>query len=397
VPEPGSIDLVGMHGGECFGAAAVAALARADVIVGARRHLDRLPERAATRKVVLDRDLDAALCSVEEWSRSGQAICVVASGDPGFFGLTRLATARLGARTVRVHPAPSSVALAAARLGLSWDDALVVSAHGRPLGPAADAVERHPKVVVMTAPDAPPEELGRLLLDRKVDRRVAVLSRIAEEDEMVWEGDIAGLAAGRYDGLSVVVCRAGDTQGPGHSWGLPDEQFEHRRGMITKAEVRAVALGKLALPPAGVLWDVGAGSGAVAAECARLAPGLRVYAVEKDAGLLRANVEGRAVSALSAVSVVEGEAPAALDSLPDPDRAFVGGGGLAVLDAVLARLRPGGAIVATFASPARAAEAYERLGHMVQMSISRATRMPGDGGMRLAAENPVFVCWGPAE
>ena len=162
--------------------------------------------------------------------------------------------------------------------------------------------------------------------------------------------------------------------------------------MITKAEVRAVALGKLALPGAGVLWDVGAGSGSVAVECSRLAPGLRVFAVERradDAERLRANARG------TGVVVVEGEAPAALAGLPDPDRVFLGGGGLNVLESVMDRLRPGGLVVATYAALDRAAAAASRLGQLVQVAVSRGAPLGGSGALRLAAENPVFVCWGP--
>jgi precorrin-6Y C5,15-methyltransferase (decarboxylating) len=93
---------------------------------------------------------------------------------------------------------------------------------------------------------------------------------------------------------------------------------------------------------------------------------------------------------------VEGEAPASLGPLPDPDRAFVGGGGLAALDATLARLRPGGRVVATYAALDRAAAAFDRLGHLVELGVSRGQALPG-GGVRLAAENPVFLAWGPDE
>ncbi|MDA8044121.1 MAG: precorrin-6Y C5,15-methyltransferase (decarboxylating) subunit CbiT, partial [Actinomycetota bacterium] len=162
--------------------------------------------------------------------------------------------------------------------------------------------------------------------------------------------------------------------------------------LITKAEVRAVALGKLALPPAGVMWDIGAGSGSVSAECARLAPALRIFAVEQnrdDLPALRGNLAG------SAVTVVAGHAPGALAALPDPDRVFVGGGGIDVLDASLARLRPAGVVVATYAALGRATDAAARLGQMVQVSINRAVPIGPSGALRLAAENPVFVCWGP--
>jgi precorrin-6Y C5,15-methyltransferase (decarboxylating) len=293
-----------------------------------------------------------------------------------------------------VHPAPSSVSLAFAAAGTHWDDAVVVSAHGRDPDAAVAAAARHPKVGVLCSPACPPEELGRLLAGAPVGvRSVTVAGRLGEPDEAVWQGDLAGLAAGRFDPLSVVVIQApAGSDRAGLAWGRDESEFEHRGGMITKAEVRAVALGKLALPQAGVLWDVGAGSGSVSSECARLAPGLRIFAVERsrpDIPMLQANLEG------TAATVVAGTAPEALVGLPDPDRAFVGGGGIEVLDAVVDRLRPGGSVVATYASPARAAEAGARLGHMVQINVNRGVPAGPGRALRLAAENPVFVCWGP--
>ncbi len=190
-------------------------------------------------------------------------------------------------------------------------------------------------------------------------------------------------------------CSRGTPVAPtaGLTWGRPEAVFEHRAGMVTKSEVRAVAIGRLDLPVTGVFWDVGAGSGSVAVECALLSGGLEVYAVERQVGDAR-RIEANAASAGARVTVVPGEAPAALAGLPDPDRVFVGGGGLDVLDAVIGRLRPGGRVVATYAALDRAAAAADRLGRLTQISASRGERLP-DGGWRLAAQNPVFVVWGP--
>lgn len=389
------VSIVGLHGGEWFGRRAEEALRHADVLVGAARHLDRLPIDLAADRIAKS-DVDEVLELTAAASDGGRRVCLVASGDPGFFGLVRLAAARFGPTALDIHPAPSAVALAFARLGRNWDDAVVVSAHGRPLADAVAAVAAHPKVAVLTSPDNPPEALGRVLgATGHRPEEVAVCSRLGEADECVVRLDVDALAAGSFDPLSVVVLLAGG--GPGGrslAWGLPDAAYAHRAGMVTKAEVRAVALGKLGLPPAGVVWDVGAGSGSVAIEAARLGPGLRVYAVERrpdDVARIRANATG------TTVHVVEGDAPAALDALPDPDRAFLGGGGLAVLDAVLARLRPGGRAVATYAALDRAVAATARLGHLVQVSVSRGVAIGADGAVRLEAENPVFVCWGPDE
>jgi precorrin-6Y C5,15-methyltransferase (decarboxylating) len=320
-------------------------------------------------------------------------VCVLASGDPGFFGIVRPLAERFGTATLDVHPAPSSVSLAFARLGLAWDDATVVSAHGRSLDGAADAALSASKVAVLVSPDNSPEALGRALLDRKASHdTVAVCSRLGSHDEDVVTTDLAGLAAGRWDPLSVVVLLDGDgvAREKSVAFGRPDTTYAHRAGMITKAEVRAVVVSKLGLPQRGVLWDVGAGSGSVAIECASVAPGLDVYAVERDAAELRVNAQD------TGVHVVEGEAPAALSTLPAPDRVFVGGGGIDVFDAVLDRLADGGAVVAAFAAMDRAVTAAARLGHLVQVGVARGSRLP-DGGMRLAAENPVFVVWGPNE
>jgi precorrin-6Y C5,15-methyltransferase (decarboxylating) len=394
----GEVSLVGVHGGASFGPGAERALRAATVIFGAPRHLAALPAHLPGDRVNLSGPLDQLLDDAARRRDLGEKVCVVVSGDPGFFGLARLARARLGPSGLAVHPAPSAVALAFARAALPWDDAVVVSAHGRPIGPVVDTVIHHAKVAVLTSPEHPPHALGqRLLAAGCGSRDVVVAAQLEEPDEEVWRGDLAGLAAGHFDALSVVLCVApgpSSDAGPTWAWGRPDDTYQHRAGLITKAEVRAVALGKLRLPDAGVLWDVGAGSGSVAAECARLAPGLRVLAIERrpdDAGRLRANLAG------TAAQVVEGEAPDVLTDLPDPDRVFVGGGGLAVLDVVVARLRPGGAIVATFAALDRAAAAAATLGHLVQLAVSRGVAIGADGALRLAADNPVFVCWGPEE
>jgi precorrin-6Y C5,15-methyltransferase (decarboxylating) len=304
-----------------------------------------------------------------------------------------------------VVPAPSSVAVAFARLRLPWDDAVVVSAHGRPLADAVQVVRLARKAAVLTAPDIPPQALGRALVDAGLQMDlVAVCSRLGCVDEHVEEVTLDELARGTWDPLSVVVLvgpgglqtlgwAAGAQRARTLAWGIPDQAFDHRRGMITTAEVRAVALGKLALPAAGVLWDVGAGSGSVAVECGRLCPGLTVFAVEADPDLA-ARTAANASALGAAVHVLTGTAPGALEPLPDPDRVFVGGGGLPVLDAVLRRLRPGGRVVAACTALDRAAAAAERLGNLVQVTVARAATL-ADGGWRLAAQNPVFVAWGP--
>lgn len=197
-------------------------------------------------------------------------------------------------------------------------------------------------------------------------------------------------------------------QTAGRALGLSDDAFEQRRpvrGQITKSEVRAVSLYALQLRPDSLVWDIGAGTGSVAVEAARIAHAGCVYAVDKDADsadLLRNNVahygDGR-------VSVVIGTAPDVLGDLPDPDAVFIGGGGAAmpeILDTVISRLQPAGRVVANFAVMERAGETYRALcdagmsPEMTVVSAARGRELP-DGALRLEAMNPVFVVWGQKE
>jgi precorrin-6Y C5,15-methyltransferase (decarboxylating) len=388
---PERIAVVGISGGEPVGKEARAAIDAATVVAGAPRHLDTLAPLGA-RALPIDGPLAALLDEIE---RDRGGVCVLASGDPGFFGIVRVLAERVGPDRLDVHPAPSSVSLAFARLGIPWDDAAVISAHGRPLADAARRAMRHPKAAVLTAPDAPPEALGRELLALGAPhRRAAVCARLGEPEERVDVVTLDELAGGAFDALSVVVLLEGNgvAAAPTLEWGRPDSRFAARDGLVTKGEVRAAALGKLALPDAGVVWDIGAGSGSVAIEIAALAPRLRVLAIEQHAADA-ARVADNARTHCVAIEVIHGTAPDALRALPDPDRVFVGGGGTPVIDAALARLRAGGRVVATFAAVDRAVAAYERLGNLVQISVARGK--PLAGGVRLDAENPVFVVWGP--
>lgn len=387
-----AISVVGMHGGEVFGAQARRALATADVLVGSDRHLDCVVNDTAERwqfhgalKPLLDQVLAAA---------AERSVCLLASGDPGFFGIVRALGQMVEPERLQIFPAPSSVALAAARVGISWDDVAVVSAHGRPLGDAVAEVQRVTNAAVLTAPATPPEALGQALLAIGRSYTVDVCSRLGTDEEAIVHTDLAGLAAGRFDGLSVVFLRSAEpSRAPTLRWGRPTDVFDHRAGMITKPEVRTIVLARLDLPADGVLWDIGAGSGSVAIEAAALSPRLKVFAIEQnteDAARVRANADVLGVSC----EVVCGTAPGALVDLPDPDRVFVGGGGLDALDAALGRLRPGGVVVATYAALDRAAAAHVKLGHLTQVSISQAVPLSGAGGLRLVADNPVFVAWG---
>ncbi|MGW2569330.1 precorrin-6y C5,15-methyltransferase (decarboxylating) subunit CbiE [Streptomyces sp. NPDC001537] len=384
------------------------AVAGAELVVGGRRHLDsvRLPEGA--ERIVLG-PLAPALDAMEEYVGKDRRVVVLASGDPGFFGIVRALAERFGAERLNVRPGVSSVATAFARLGLTWDDAVVVSAHGRDPRTAVNVCRAHPKVAVLTGPGAGPAELGAALA-RTAPGRVLVVASALGSDEERLERVSPAEAAGRDWGtaVSVVLCLdetralgpvrtlAGAAVRPA-GWALDEGRFAHRDSMITKFEVRALALARLGPRPGDLVWDVGSGSGSVAVECARL--GAAVSAVEKapdGVERIRANAGAHGVD----VHVVHGTAPDALDRLDDPDTVFVGGGGRELPDIVRACARRARrTVVVAMAALDRVPAVRTALTEAgftcdgVLLQSSRLAPLPGDV-TRLAATNPVFLLWG---
>ncbi|WP_416485165.1 precorrin-6y C5,15-methyltransferase (decarboxylating) subunit CbiE [Streptomyces sp. CL12] len=382
--------------------------AGAALVVGGRRHLDAAGLPAGAERIVLG-PLAPALDAIAGYVAKELPVLVLASGDPGFFGIVRALAERFGPERLAVRPGVSSVATAFARLGLPWDDALVVSAHGRDLRTAVHVCRAHPKVAVLTGPGAGPAELGAALAGR--DRTLVVATALGDPERERVERVTPARAAARDWGtaVSVVLCLAepsapgpprtvaGVPAGPAH-WALPEAEFAHRDSMITKFEVRALALARLGPRLGDLVWDVGAGSGSVAVECARL--GAAVVAVEKAADgvdRIRENARAHGVE----VEVLHGTAPDALAALADdPDAVFIGGGGRelpAVIRACALRARR--SVVVAMAAldrvpAARAALTGAGFGcEGVLLQSSRLAPLPGEV-TRLAATNPVFLLWG---
>lgn len=373
-------------------------LGAAALVTGGRRHLEAVRPPAHVRQVVMG-DVAAALDAVDE--AAGAGAVVLASGDPGFFGIVRALRER--GHAPEVLPAVSSVAGAFARVGLPWDDVVVVSAHGRDPHAAFNACRAMAKTAVLTGPGGGPAELGAALAGW--ERTLYVAERLGGPEERVTRCTPAEAAARSWADPNVVLAVREPLPGealpggarvhnqpaaPARTW-LSDD-LEHRAGMITKWEVRAVALARLRPALGTLVWDVGAGSGAVGIACAH--QHAAVVAVERDPAaceLIRRNAGD------ADVRVVPGSAPDALADLPDPDAVFVGGGGLEALNAVLARGPE--TVVATFAAVDRAADARRLIAGAgysvegVQLAASRFAGLPG-GSFRLEAQNPVFLLTG---
>lgn len=392
---PNSITIIGWDG-SALSLEATEALASATMIVGSDRLLAALliPEGAT---LVSIQPLASALESIA--AHDGEVVALT-SGDPGFFGLTR--TLRALGYQLRVLPAVSSVSMLAARLGEPWDDAAVVSAHGRDPREAANAARALPAVFVLTSPDYGPAQLGGDLLGWT--RVMVVGERLGHSDEAVTSCTPAEAAARKWKDPNVVFVadptrrdlnrRSLTSNQPAATSGLiaaSEDEFVHRDSMITKWEVRAAVLSRLAPRFGSLIWDLGAGSGSVAVECAVLRAA--VIAIDSDPGTKEV-IEANALANSVDVRVLIGSAQDLLQDLPTPDAVFIGGGGLLVLDAVLKRDVP--RVVATYAAIDRMTQARDALTRAcyevegIQLQSSRMSDLPA-GGFRLVAINPTFL------
>ena len=348
---------------------AVNAIARAQVLVGGERHLAFFPQFTGER-IALKGGLATALDRVATLADEHH-VCVLASGDPLFFGVGALVAQRVGAEHVEFVPTPSSVQWAFARTGMAWEDAELVSVHGRSAEGFVSRIRRARKVAVLTDSENSPARLGTRLIEHGDDRWSAwVCERLASPDERVRRFSLPELAAARdIHPLNVLllVRDADDWHAPPAIPFLHEDAFAKRmpkNGLITKREVRLLSLASLSLAPDAVVWDIGAGSGSVSIEAAMLAPRGRVYAIEVDpegVALCRDNVRTHGTDN---VRVVEGRAPEALSGLETPDAVFVGGskGSMdAIVAASLDALRSGGRFVVNAVTLENVAEAYAAL------------------------------------
>lgn len=371
-------------------------------------------EQRGLHPELLSSDQPAALIErIEAARQADQRIVVLASGDPLWFGIGRLLLERFGAGALRFQPAPSSLQLAFARIGRPWQDAQWISLHGREPEPLAARLQQRPTALaVLTDPQRGGAAAVRQIL-RASGMETAygfwLCERLGHPDERVQQLALQQALPADLDPLHLVVLIAHEPPAPALGelplFGIADGlwlQHGDRPGLMTKREVRIQLLAELRLPPTGVLWDVGAGVGSVGIEALRLRPQLQLWALEQRGGgaaLIRRNAERFGVAAaLAAGGVIEGRAPGALTTLPDPDRVLLGGGGCeraAIAAAACGRLRPGGVIViplATLEALAELRPVLERAGLQLSVTQIQAWRgAPLADGTRLAPLNPVLV------
>ncbi|MFJ7264133.1 precorrin-6y C5,15-methyltransferase (decarboxylating) subunit CbiE [Streptomyces globosus] len=397
VPPPVPVSVVGV-GADGWGGLAAAArdvLASAEVLIGGPRQLDLLPAgECPGERVAWPSPLRPAVPRLAA-EHAGRRIAVLASGDPMFYGIGRALSEELGPEALHVHPHPSSVSYACARLGWPVEDTEVVTVVGRPVARVAAALHDGRRVLVLSSGAASPGEIAALLRERGFGpSRMRVLEQLGSEREDAYEGTADGWDRPPGDPLNVVAvdCRRDPGSAVprlGATPGLPDAAYEHD-GQLTKRHVRAATLCALAPAPGELLWDIGGGSGSIGIEWMRTHPSCRAVAVERvpeRAGRISRNAAALGVPGLR---VVTGSAPAALAGLPVPDAVFVGGGLTApgLLDAVWEALPPGGRLVVntvTLESEAVLGEWHRRHGgDLVKLAVAHAVPVGGFTGWRQA-------------
>jgi precorrin-6Y C5,15-methyltransferase (decarboxylating) len=365
-------------------------ITNSQVLLGTERTLSLAPEAKAERHVIPS-DLNKLVALLE--SAGSKRVVMLIHGDPLFYGLARFVSERLGKDRFVVVPHVSSMQLAFARVMETWEEAYLTNLANHPLDAVLEKIRTAQKVGLFTSDQCGPADLAKGLLARKIDYFTAyVCENLGARDERVTRGTLAEIATQDFDTLNVMIL-VRDPNVPDRPreavgrrlFGNPDEAFLQSKpglGLLTPAEVRAMALAQLDIAPSSTVWDVGAGSGSVSIEAAQMAADGSVYAIEMDAdehSLIRENAERFGVANVTAVL---GRAPEAFDELPDPDAVFIAGAGREVIrltEAAYARLRRGGRLVVNTTSIDHLSELRQMLSrhsshiHIWMINLARGT------------------------
>jgi precorrin-6Y C5,15-methyltransferase (decarboxylating) len=379
---------------------------RADLLLGAETTLSLVPGKGKSR-LAIGANLQEAIDRIG--AAKDQAIVILASGDPLFYGVARYLCDKLGKDRFEVIPHVSSMQMAFARVKESWEDAFLTNLANHAIESVLEKIRVADKVGLFTSDEYPPAAVARALLDSRLDYFQAyVCENLGSPDERVTHGELKDIAADQFSPLNVMILvRKPDTPDRPAAlegrrmFGNPDELFLQSRpkhGLLTPAEVRAIAVSQLALRPDSISWDIGAGSGSVSIECAQLAPQGKIYAIEMDAEDHQLIVSNAERFGLANIVAVLGRAPDAWVDLPDPDAVFVGGSGREIgrlVELAYRRLKPGGRLVANVGSIENLAGVHEIMHRHASdvkvwlINIARGTYQLER--VRFEALNPTFL------
>lgn len=388
----------GVAGQEGFPRWVLELIGRAEILLGSERQLDLFPDFPG-EKVAIGSNLGEV---VERLKKTDRKAVVLASGDPLFFGIGRYLLRNLPEADLEFVPNVSSVQYAFAKIKEPWDDAVFVSAHGRGLKGAVDRIVANDKAAVLTDEANTPRAIAAELIDRgRAGYAAWLCENLGTPGERIIATDVKGLLEIEAAPLNVLILikeyeAGGDEYVP--TLGIPDEEFASVKKLITKEEIRVVTLAKLKLRHDMTLWDLGAGSGSVSIEADHLLPNGHIYAVERNPLCVEFIKENLHKFNARHITLVEGEAPACLETLPDPDRVFIGGSGgnlWKILEAVDARLPAEGRVVinaVTLDTLSAATDFFDNAGYQVEVTtVNIARTRPLTDYKMFEAYNPVYI------
>jgi precorrin-6Y C5,15-methyltransferase (decarboxylating) len=338
---------IGEDGFKGLGKNARHALLGASRIIGGQRQLDLLPVCIRAERQLWPSPF--SLAPVLE--RYGEPVCVLASGDPMFFGVGASLARQVPSSEMLVLPAPSSCSLAAARMGWPLQDVVTLSVVARPIAALNAQLSSGVRLLVLSNDGQSPAAIAALLRERGFGpSRLSVLEHLGGEAERRIDGaanDWADPVVADLNLIAIECIAQANAPRLSRLAGLPDSAFRHD-GQLTKRDVRAITLARLAPVPGELLWDVGAGSGSIGIEWMRAHPGCRALAIEADEGRQLLIEHNRDALGVPGLQLIRGSAPQALVGLERPDAVFIGGGVTreGVLDACWAALKPGGRLIA---------------------------------------------------
>ena len=386
---------VGMGNPDTLTVAAKKAIEGSDLLIGASRLLEPFEGLACRKLALVAADDIVAALAAEPFEQAS----VLLSGDVGFYSGATSLYERLDGYDIEVIPGISSLVYFCAKLHTPWQDAALVSAHGRDHD-AVGTIQSHAKTFCLTGGKTKVEDICRQLAERGLeDVRVAAGERLSYGDERIVHGTAAELADLAFADLAVMlVWNPAPIERPFGAPALADAAFERGKAPMTKEEVRALAIAKLRIAPNHTVWDVGAGTGSISIEAARAANKGRVFAIEKKEDALQLLERNRSAFGLTNVTIVAGEAPDVLAGLPAADRVFIGGssGELASIVEAAVSANPHVRICAaavTLETLTVLTTCLRDMGiehaDIVQVAVSRADAVGAYHLMR--AENPVYL------
>ncbi|MEE8574161.1 MAG: precorrin-6y C5,15-methyltransferase (decarboxylating) subunit CbiE [Thermodesulfobacteriota bacterium] len=403
---------VGLAGKESFPVSLLKKIESAEMLVGSARHLTLFTDYKG--EVVKLAKLEPAIKKISALIKKKKSakIVVLATGDPGLFGIGELITKKFGKKSVRIIPNVSTVQEAFARINESWNGAKIISAHGigadgeRSLGSAVETILGNMKTVLFTDPKNTPACVARALLERGAEGLTAyVFEALGTKREKITRATLSAITKKKFDQLNLMIFIRGGIKKTAavklKTPGLPDDRFIHRKGLITKSEVRAITLSKLAPADGDVIWDVGSGSGSVAIEAELLTSGSRVFAIEEKPPRVHDIKKNALKLGATNLFVIKGTAPESLKGLPRPDKVFIGGGGEGVkkiLSFVSKKIKPGAVVVvnAVTIDTVTAATGFFKRGkwdfELAEVNVAKTKDVAGLS--LLCAGNPVFIIKG---